>query len=192
MLQKITTANPYIHQIRQSLSHTQPLAVDWLVLAHNDTQLLAQLDEAFPDNVLAVVALPPNRLQIDDARVTELVEWAIAELGVKGVLLVGHSHAESPEAQIQLLGGKAKTLARNEGESSSNSLMERLKKAQIQAARMQEQVAEQIERLSRLTAMWREQIQFHGLFYRAESGIFYAYDQHQHSFKPLLSEAAVV
>lgn len=190
MLQKISTANPYIHQIRQSLSHTKPVAVDWLVLAHNDKQLLTQLDEAFLDSLLAVIALPPSRLQVQDERLTELVEWAVAELNVKGVLLVGHSQGEGPEAQVTLLGGRAKTLRLNSGESSSNSLLERLTKAQQQAVRVQEQLAEQIDWLSRLTVIEQERIQLHGLFYRAESGIFYAYDQSQRSFKPLLSEAA--
>ncbi|MBL8206779.1 MAG: hypothetical protein JNM09_21280 [Blastocatellia bacterium] len=198
MLQTISTANPYIHQIRQSLKYTQPVAVDWLVLAHNDTQLLAQLDEAFPESVLAVLALPQHRLQMNDALMAELVEWAIAELGVKGVLLVGHSQGELPEAQVKLLGGKVKTQTRNWDDplTASNSLLDRLMKGQLQATRLQDQLAEQMERLSQMEVVqnhqFRDQIQLHGLFYRQESGIFYAYDQRQRGFKPLLSETAVM
>lgn len=197
MLQKVATVNPYIHKIRQSLSCAQPLAVDWLVLSHNDTQMLAQLEEAFPDAVLAVLSLPPNRLQTVDEKLIELVEWAVAELGIKGVMLVGHSQQEMFEEQVKLLGSKASRMSPREVESlvSYPSFLDRMKAAQQQAAMMQEYVANLIDNLSQITLKHGHklcaQIRLHGLFYRAESGIFYAYDQQQRSFTALLNEVAV-
>lgn len=198
MLQKVATINPYIHKIRQSLSRAQPLAVDWLVLSHNDTQMLAQLEEAFPDSVLAVLTLPPNRLQPVDDRLIELVEWAIAELGIKGVMLVGHSQQEMFEEQVKLLGGEARRMSHRDVESLASypSFLDRLKAAQQQTAMMQDYVATLIDNLSQITLKQGHQlctqIRLRGLFYRAESGIFYAYDQQRRSFTALLNEAAVV
>ena len=196
MQREITTANPYIEQLRQSLQQTRPVAVDWLVLAHNDQQLLARLDEAFPDSALAVIALPQHHWQVEDESMTEVVEWAIRELGVKGVLLVGHSQSEEAEESIKLLGGKVKALTSNGTGSFSNAnpLLERIRKVQARATRLQQQLAIQLDKLSRMTLiqsrLLRRQLQLHGLFYRAESGVFYVYDEQRRDFRPLLHEAA--
>lgn len=192
--QLVSTANPYIHKLRRSLQQTRPVAVDWLVLADNDTQLLKHLDEAFPGSMLAVIALPQSRWQMDDQIVAEAVEWAVDELGVKGVLLVGHSQGGAPEEPVKLLGGKAKAITNHGGgpAAASGSLIDRVKGAQSRAARVQTQFAQQVHNLSQMAALrgrlTRNQVQLHGLFYRGESGIFCVYDRRQRSFRPLLNE----
>jgi hypothetical protein len=195
MLQvKTSTANPYITQIRQSLQQTQAVAIDWLVLAHNDAQLLSELDEAFPESALAVIALPQNRWQSEDELLTEVVDWAVCELGVKGVVMVGHSQGGMPEQQVKLLGGKVKTS--KPATTATNSLLERLKQAQLHSLSTQYYFAEQIERLRRATVienrLTQNQMQLRGLFYRGESGTFCVYDQQRRDFKPLFGGAAVV
>jgi carbonic anhydrase len=185
--QLVSTANPYIHQIRRSLQQAQHVAVDWLVLAHNDARMLKQLDEAFSGGVMAVIALPQGGWQVDDKAMTEAVEWAVEELGVKGVLLVGHSQGGAPEGPVKLLGGKSGGLTGGRPAAAPCSLIDRIKSAQSRAAHVQSQFAEQVERLSRLI---RNQVQLHGLFYRGESGVFCVYDRRQRSFRPLLDEAA--
>jgi carbonic anhydrase len=192
--QEISQLNPYIHQMRRTLQQHQPGAVDWLVLAHNDSQLLSRVNEAFPHSVLAVIALPQSHWQLDEQRISEAVDWAIQELGVKGVLLVGHSQGEMAEEPIRLLGGKSKTrMHQPDIAAKSNSLLDRVRKTQLRAESLQRQLAGQIEKLCRLTAvqthMIRHHLQLHGLFYRAESGVFYAYDLQQRNFRPLLNEA---
>lgn len=192
--QELSRINPYIHQIRRTLQQHQPGAVDWLVLAHNDSQLLSRVDEAFSDSLLAVIALPQSRWQLDEQRIGEAVDWAIQELGVKGVLLVGHSQGEVPEDTVRLLGGKVKTSRRQtELTVKSQPLFDRVRKTQLRAESLQRQLAGQVEKLCRLTVvqthMIRHQLQLHGLFYRAESDVFYAYDLQQRNFRPLLNEA---
>lgn len=190
---KSFTANPYIRQIRQTLQQSQSVSIDWLVLAHNDAKLLAELDEAFPESALAVIALPQNRWQSEDELLTEVVDWAVGELGVKGVVMVGHSQGGMPEQHVRLLGGKVK--ASKSTTTAANSLMERLKQAQSHSLSTQYYFAEQIERLRRTTVienrLTENKIQLQGLFYRGESGTFCVYDQQRRDFKPLFAGAAV-
>ena len=194
---KKQTVNPYIEKIRQALARTQPAAVDWLVLAHNDARLLERLDGAFPDSLLAVVAVPQSLWRMDEEMMTEVVAWAVEELKVEGVLLVGHSQGGVPEEPVKLLGGKVAATSDNGGElkGGSDSLLDRVRKAQDRAAGVQDQFAEQVERLSQRTAVKnllnRNQMQLHGLFYRRENGVFYLYEQQLHSFRPLLNETGV-
>ncbi|MBS1808193.1 MAG: hypothetical protein JST84_08380 [Acidobacteria bacterium] len=193
--QEISMVNPYIHQIRQTLQRNQPGAVDWLVLAHNDSQLLSRVDAAFSDSVLAVIALPQSHWQLDELRISEAIDWAIQKLGVKGVLVVGHSQSEVTEDTIRLLGGKVKNRRYPlDVAPKSYSLLDRVRKTQLRAEGLQRQLAGHIEKLCRLTVvqshMIRHQLQLHGLFYRAESDMFYAYDLQKRNFRPLLSEAA--
>jgi carbonic anhydrase len=195
MLEQVTTTpNPYLDELRRSLQRTRRDAVDWLVVAHDDARVLTQLDAAFPESVLAVLAVPQARWQADAEMMHEVVEWAVEELGVKGVLLVGHSQGGVPDEPVKLLGGRARANGAGAPAPSCAPLTERVKSAQLRAARVQEQFAEQVERLSRTpvieSRLLRRQMQLHGLFYRGESGTFCLYDRRQRRFQPLLAEVA--
>ncbi len=194
MLQAISTANIYIEQLRRSLQQVPDVNIDWLVFAHNDAQLLARLDQAFPESVLAVIVLPQNRWQMQEEMMADVITWAIRDVGVKGVLLVGHSQAQEPPEMIKLLGGKAAKANKKPAKTSTNTLLQRIQKAQTQSADLQNQLATQVDRLSHMTLIQSKlimnEMQLHGLFYRAESGLFYIYDQQHRGFRPLFNEAA--
>jgi hypothetical protein len=192
--QQIVTINPYINQIRRTLQQIRPASVDWLVLAHDDAYMLNQLDEAFPESVLAVIALSQHLWPREEERLAEALDWAIRELRVKGVMLVGHSQGGIPADPVRLLGGKARPVPGSKATAgaSSSSPLDPLKWAQSQSLSVQNYVEGQMERLSRLAGLEphpaRQQVPLHGLFYRAESGIFNVYDWRQRVFRPLLNE----
>lgn len=188
--QTVSTANPYINSIRLTLGRTQKTEADWLILAHNDPQLLARLNSAFPDNKVAMLPLPQTCWHRNNKMMAEVAAWAIRELNVKGVLLVGHSQGGAPEEKIW-------PAARNQTRrlSASSSFIERVTNAQIQVAHAQAHFMEQAESLSRTVAiesqLTQKQTSFYGLFYRGESDAFFAYDRRQRSFNPLTSETTV-
>lgn len=193
--QEITLANPYIYQLQQTLQRDQPAAIDWLVLAHHDSQLLSRLDKAFPDSVVAVIALPQSRWQFEEQWIAETVEWALAELRVQGLLLIGHSQSEVDTEPIKLLGGPFRRTDRTDTHASSFSLLDKSRKVQARIEILQQQLTGQLEKLCHLrgvqTRLTHQQLQMHALFYRAESGLFYAYDLEQEKFNPLHQGAVV-
>lgn len=188
--QVVSTVNPYINNIRLTLGQNQKTEADWLILTHNDPQLLARLNGTFPDSTVAMLPLPQNCWHRNNKMMAEVVAWAIRELNVKGVLLVGHSQGGAPEEKIW-------PASRNQTKrlSASSSFTERVKNAQIQVAHAQAHFMEQAESLSRTVAiesqLTQKQTPFYGLFYRGESDAFLAYDRRQRSFKPLKSETTV-
>lgn len=183
----VSPANPYINIIRLTMGRTQKTEADWLILTHNDPQLLARLNGAFPDNKVAMLPLPQNCWHRNNKMMAEVVAWAMRELNVKGVLLVGHSQGGAPEEKIW-------PAARNQTKrlSASSSFIERVTNAQSQVARAQAYFTEQAESLSRTVAiesqLTQKNVPFYGLFYRGESDAFLAYDRRQRSFKLLTNE----
>jgi carbonic anhydrase len=193
MFQQVTsTTNHYIDELRQSLQRNRRAAADWLVVAHDDARVLTQLDAAFPESVLAVLVVPQGRWQADAEKMSEAVEWAVEELGVQGVLLIGHSQGGVTEEPVRLLGGRALAKGAGDPPPACAPLTDRVKSAQSRAARVQEHFAEQVERLSRMpvieSRLIRNQMQLHGLFYRGESGTFCLYDRRQRRFRALLDD----
>ncbi len=194
MIQQLTKyANPYIAQIRQQLATCSDLKVDWLVIAHRDERMLVQLGEAFPNNALAVIALPQECWAMDDESVEEVVKWALDELQVQGIVLVGHSQGGTPMGQVQLLGGKVKSQTDAEVESLSapNSLIERVRQAQSLVEGCETHFQDQLEKLSLHSPveqrLMRNQIRLQGLFYRAESGVFCLYHRRTGTFQALVN-----
>lgn len=188
--QTASIANPYINNIRLILGQTQKTEVDWLIVTHNNPQLLARLNGAFPDSTAAILPLPQNCWHRNNKMMAEVVAWAIRELKVKGVLLVGHSRGGVHEEKV-----RAATRNQTKRLPATDSFTERVKNAQIQVALAQSHFLEQAESLSR-TAVIESQLaqthtHFYGLFYREESDAFFAYDRRQRSFKPLTSETAI-
>jgi len=194
MTQQIFTPNPYINQLQQFLQAAHGKTADWLVLAHNDVHLLNHLEEAFPDSLLAVISQPQSCWQMSEPLIAEAIGWALCESGVKGVLLIGHSQGGLPEEHVKLIGGKHRPAAGNNGQAgSSSSPLDRLRQAQARASSVQNHFEKQMDILSRIpaleTRLARQQTQLHGLFYRAESGVFFAYDWQERAYRALLQKA---
>jgi carbonic anhydrase len=193
MIQQIEKyANSYIAQIRQQHATCNQVQIDWLVIAHNDERMLEQLDKAFPQNALAVIGLPQECWAVDEESIEEVVQWAVEDLRVQGVLLVGHSQGGAPQGRVQLLGGKARSQSDREVASlaAPNSLIDQVRKTQALVERGEKHFQDQLEKLGNLSSiqhgLLRNQVKLQGLFYRAESGVFCLFDRRSRSFRALV------
>jgi hypothetical protein len=197
MIQKTNSpSNPWLRQIREQLPVNGNTSVDWLVFAHNDPRMLSGLEAALSGTVMAVVSLPQSCWEMDDEMVEEVLQWAISESSVKGVLLVGHSQGGTPEDLVQIMGNTGATRSRSSiDRAASKSPLARAKHAQSKVAGCERHFVNQLEKLGRLAGINHrflpQPLQTEGLFYRCESGVFCLFDRQNRTFRALLPDASV-
>ncbi len=181
--------NVNVHNLRSRIGQRNHAQVDYLVIAHNDAGAIDQLKQAFRDNTLAVVVSPQGFWGMDDESDHDLVHWAITELRVKGILLVGHSRGGTPDDQFQLVSdttpeGPAEQSANRQG---CDALWQRIRHAEARVARCEQHFAKHLECLRNQANVESRRasrpVPVQGLFYRAECGVFCLYDSATGAFQ---------
>lgn len=178
------TANPNLENLKQQLESVRDRRLDYLVIAHPDQRMIGQLKDALNQQTMAVLAMPQNCWCMDDENATELFQWCIDELGIKTILLVGHSQGGTPEESIEVCMGS---------ETSTNrigSILDRISANQQQMKENEKHFVGQLDRLRQIPAVAKRQLRdkglVQGLFYRAESGVFCHYEPESGKFCALI------
>jgi len=185
--------NVYIDRLQAQLTNVDA-SIDYLVIAHPDQAMLRALQGAFSDSTMAVVTLPQDSWAMDDKTQQEIVQWAVNELNVRGVLLVGHSQGGTPNDLVCLM---------NAGQPSQPvepvnrvaSLFERARQSHARVAQCESHFASQLEKLRNQPAIvargLRDSALIQGLFYRVEGGLFCAFNPETQSFAGLIEPVTV-
>ncbi len=185
--QATQTQNRYIERIEQQLADSQASQLDYLVLAHNDDVMLDRLTSSFGDENLAIIALPQSGWAMDEEPLAELIRWSISDGHTKGVLLVGHSQGGTPADHVRLV-----TRPQQQNSQASNarhSLLDGVLRARLVVESCENHFVSQLQ-LVKQAAMAAEteensNVQLHGLFYRAEVGVFCLYENNR--FQAMIS-----
>lgn len=131
------------------------------------------------------------------------IEYAVAALGIRHIVVCGHSHCGAMDGlmnldKIQAL--PAVTAYLQHAEATRRILQENYTdvsdKSKRLALAVEENVLVQIENLrthpSVLAALGRSELQIHGWVYRFESGEVYAFNAEASEFRPLEDEKPAV
>lgn len=179
LLASPATCNPHIHYVQAELKR-RGCSVECLVFADNDPMLVSRLAEAMDAMEALIVPADQARWQDQAESLSEAATWAVLDAGVDWLVLVGNSttqHELSPASQLVRTTVKrsAEDIVREANERSKRG--ERRYAAQVHALLS---VPEISERLAAGT------LRFHGLYHRAETGVFAAYNPADGSFRPLV------
>ncbi len=185
-----------IERLQQQLKQPNQPAINWLVIAHDDSRMLDQLRSAVGQSGMVVVALPQSLWGGEYESLQEIAQWATSQLQLKGILLVGHSQSGICENTVQVVTGPA-----NDEDSKArpmnrvSSLFSRVQEAQARVASCERHFRNHLEQLIQLAGgpvdSSSAEVELRGLFYRAESGVFCAYDVVNGNFRPLVSHSTV-
>ena len=179
--------NPHIESLRPVLLDTVN-PVEWLVIAHNDPQLLRSFDAAFSGCSAAVLQLSQDSWEFGKSHLSEAISWALREHRVRKLLLVGHlrvcgtpsratlvtpgvdGRGDAPVGYSRLVAGARFTSLRNrDGQSRFSQLFNQLTEIPI----VQD-------------TLLRGDLVVRGLVYRAEDGMFLEYDKENEEYHSIL------
>ena len=122
--------------------------------------------------------------------ISEAIRWSIDEAKVKNVLLVGHSEAEVIKEAATRMGDHGRVDEWREASTRCDRLLAGARRAQDQIQQAKRHFARQIGHLwsdtDLVQAFRAGNVQFHTLFYIAESGTFSIYNIGEGKFVPIV------
>ena len=190
------TPTSVIERLQEQLRRPRQTAIEWLVIAHDDSRMLDQLRSALGGAGMAVVALPQSLWGCECESIKSIADWAISELNLKGILLVGHSQSGICENTVQVVtGGETEPASTTSPVNRVSSLFSRVQQAQSRIASCERHFRRHLEQLIQMAGgpsnTSAPEVELRGLFYRAESGVFCSCDVVSGSFRPLVSSSSV-
>ena len=181
-----TAANAHIAAL-ESVYGQAKSPVRWLVIAHNDLRLVNSLSSALADESAAVIQVSQDTWDFKSQGFIETVEWALKQGEVEKLVLVGSSQAAGGLSRASLAPAKMSAQA----DTGYGKLLAGMHRHNARVCEAQAVFVEQVRELSQIPTVhrrWRNgDLDVYGLFYRAESGLFFAYDADTDTFRPLCS-----
>lgn len=159
--------------------------INWLVITHNDPQLLHALKSGMKDESAAFLTVSQESWDFEDPEFAEAIDRGLHQADIQQLLLVGgpravpsFDHSVQPETAQEATTGYAKLLA---GAKLVNK----------RDRQSREWLAQQTKMLLRVPAVhtrWSNgKLDVTGLYHRSESGLFLAYDVNRDRYHALTS-----
>ena len=179
-----TTSNPHIAALEPVFAQaTKP--VQWLVIAHNDSQLIRSVCAALTSEPAAVLEVSQDTWNFASQEYADMFEWALQQGDIRNVLLVGSSRSERAASHASLVSASK----HSQGTVGYDRLLANAKRNSARTAEAQDEFAGQVRQLSQVPAFRKQlsdkEIEIYGLFYRAEAGLFLNYDVGEDTFQPV-------
>ena len=154
--------------------------------------MIERLKSAFNGRPAAVIAIPQNCWAIDEESISDLIQWAVNEIEVKGVLLVGHSQGGTPADNVQLCAEVENTTTGQESSNRLAAIMECIERTRNCVEQNEGHFVGELNSLRQLPVVQEKIVRnsnfVQGLFFRAESGVFCAYDISDQRFRALIQQ----
>lgn len=169
-----------IDQLTDQLAQSNTETIDWLVLVHQDPQLVDQIAAAFPGDRVATLVIPQSQWDFDQPPLRDAVDWVMQAGLSGGFVLVASAQGGCP----------ADSEMGDEPAASGDSLLERVRRAQARGVAVERHLADQYFKLSQVPSVAEAeqdgQPELQALLYRGECGIFYAFDPDRRAYRALL------
>lgn len=178
-----TANNPHIAALEHVFAKSND-TIEWLVITHNDSKMLRSLHFALGDESAAVLEVSQDTWDFEGKQLAETIEWALQQSEIKNLVLVGNSDAKGPESRASLVASKSNAAL----EDGYGKLLAGVQSKNARRLEAQERLAANVQQASQIPVVhnrWSNgELAVHGLFYRAETGFFMAYNTETDSFQP--------
>lgn len=175
-------SNLHLQRMKEVCSKTD-LPISWVVFADDDPVMLRRLAGALQREAAVILPIPQALWDADDALLEDAILWLIGERGIGNLVLVGNSAAGASVSEPFVTGQSARR-------ENPKELFTQVHRAQRLKAQVEEHFARQVGSLLAVPeidlAVARGTLRIHALYYRAEIGVFAAYDPRTHSFRVLI------
>ncbi|MCU0877586.1 MAG: hypothetical protein MUF06_07370 [Pirellulaceae bacterium] len=184
-----TSANPYIAALESTFDEaTAP--IEWLVIAHSDPRILQSLSSMMEGQSAAILEVSQDQWDLVEGELSEAIEWALQRGEVRNLVLVGHSQVGCSASRSYLV-SDAPEKSSDRSKDGYSRLLAGVKRVYSHSHHAQVRFAADVQQASQIPLVYRRwscgELAVHGLFYRAESGVFLAYDPDADSFRALMA-----
>jgi hypothetical protein len=180
---KPQATNLLIQDLQQAIQGAER-PISCAVFADDDPAILRWLSEAFENESAAILPAPQNLWSRGGYAIQDAALWSVEELAITCLVLVGNSAAGDAVSE-PILAGQADL-----GEAEQG-LVASVRTAAKKRRKAEEYFAQQVQALLNMpeirARLVRGSLTLHCLFYRAESGVFAAYDPQEGSFRELMT-----
>ena len=188
-LERTTSDNRHIKSL-QSLLENSPTPINWLVIAHNDHQMIDSLSSALSGESAAILRIPQDPWDFAEEELLELIEWALQQGELKHLVLLGHSNATETPVAVSLASPLPEGDCDPAEHEIGNRLLDGVRRSTARTQQARKMFADKMQQLSEIPVIhnrWtNDELSLYGLFYQGDSGVFLAYDLEQKNFHPLL------
>jgi hypothetical protein len=183
-----TNFSPSYLSSLQSLVQDQQEEMDWLVITHDDPQVVRRMSNAIEGKEAVMIQVPQSRWDLSNGDLANTISWSIAQGKIRHLLLAGYSAAaESSEDAAEHVGGDSSRT----GASAYGRLVAGAKKMRHQIQQSKNDFVWRVGRLESIPevreAIDSGQLELHLLFYVEESGTFLTFDRSSGEFLPIVS-----
>ena len=180
----LTTTNPHIAAL-EKLFKESAKPIEWLVISHNDSQMIRSLSSALTDEEAVILEFSQDLWDYDENILSQTIEWAVQLHQIKNLVIVGTSQTGGSESRASYVGKENK----EKEEDGFASIWAGVQRFNDRNRYAQLRFVSHIQRISEnpvVQSRWsNRELAFYGLFYRAESGAYLSYDLELDTFLPL-------
>ncbi|TWT78358.1 Carbonic anhydrase [Posidoniimonas polymericola] len=173
--------NPHAAALEAAIAESAR-PIECLVVAHNDPKMLSDLTAALDGEAAVVLEASQDVWDFDGEHLPTAIAWAVEQTGLHQVVLVGHTLAGGRQSRASLAAAASR--------DSYQTLLSGVQQSNTRILAAQERFALQVQQLLQVPQVANRcssrELSVHGLLYRAESGVFLAYDAGRDTFRPLL------
>lgn len=185
---KMPESNLHVRKLKQLVEQSER-HISCAIFADDDPALLRQLREAFSKESGAIIPAPQVLWGAGEYALQEAAVWSVEEAAVNCLVLVGNSAAGDAASEP--------TLTEQTGvDETEQGPLASARTAATKRRLAEEHFSQHVQALLNSpeirAPLAKGKLTLYCLFYRAESGMFSAYDPASGSFRALLAESQAI
>ncbi len=176
-----------IDQLRIALDNSDQPS-EWLIITHDDGEVLPALHESFDDVSPAVLQVAHVEWDFRQGEMADAISWATAQGGIKNIVLAASSRDDFGGCSGQKAACATEYHAKDEGYSRLTAGVARnaATTREIQSA-FADCVLNLVTSPSVSPGVLSGELAVYGLLYRHDSSLFLAYDVDRKAYVPLVA-----
>ncbi len=175
-------SNRHVQRLKQAVSQSDKTPT-WAVFADDNPVMLRQLTAALDKESAVILPVPQSLWDAADHLLEDAVVWSVEEAAVNTLVIVGNSTACIAQHEPVLAGTTAL-------EEQQDCLLSRVRSFEQKQSQAEKYFSHQVQSLLALpqvsTRLAHGKLTIHCLYYRAESGVFAAYNPVSGAFRALI------
>jgi hypothetical protein len=185
---KLPESNRHVSKLKQLVEQSER-HISCAIFADDDPVLLRQLREAFSKESGAIIPAPQVLWGAGEYALQEAAVWSVEEAAVNCLVLVGNSAAVDAASEPTLT---KQTRVDETEQGPLASARTAATKRRLAEEHFSQHVQALLNAPEISVPLARGKLTLYFLFYRAESGLFSAYDPASGSFRALLTESQAI
>jgi carbonic anhydrase len=148
--------------------------------------MLSALRSALAGEAAVFLEVSQDTWDFEGGQLRETVEWALEQTQIRHLMLVGHSQSGGPRSRVSLAAAESRDVT----QGGYGRLVAGVQENNARHRAAQDRLAIHVRQMSDIPLVRDRysdgELALYSLIYRAENGIFLAYDRQEDQFHPLV------